>query len=120
LSEPGVQAAAEDFVASGSRQPGTELDIAAALAELPERYRQVVILFYLEDRAYEEVAAMLGIPVGTVKTLLFRAKKELLRIGSRQARVCRSAASHSVQLEKPTWPRPVTPINCALLKPTPS
>jgi hypothetical protein len=45
-----------------------------------------VTLFYFEQRAYEEVAAMLGIPLGTVKTLLFRAKKELIRIGARQDR----------------------------------
>ena len=46
----------------------------------------MITLFYLEQKAYEEVALMLGIPLGTVKTLLFRAKKELLRINSRQLR----------------------------------
>ena len=42
-------------------------------------------MFYLEQKAYEEVARMLGLPLGTVKTLLFRAKKELLRINARRA-----------------------------------
>ena len=42
-------------------------------------------MFYLEQKAYHEVAAMLGMPLGTVKTLLFRAKRELLRIASRQS-----------------------------------
>ena len=62
------------------------MDVAALLGELPEKYRQVITLFNLEQKAYEEVAAMLGIPLGTVKTLLFRAKKALLKIGTRQTR----------------------------------
>jgi RNA polymerase sigma-70 factor (ECF subfamily) len=50
------------------------------LAQLPENYRQVLRLFYLEQRSYEEVAVMLDIPLGTVKTYLHRAKKELGKI----------------------------------------
>jgi len=50
---------------------------------LPEKYRQVITLFYLEQKSYEEVAALLGIPLGTVKTFLYRAKKELLKISRR-------------------------------------
>ena len=34
------------------------------LEELPEKYRQVITLFYLEEKAYEEMAAMLGNPFG--------------------------------------------------------
>jgi len=34
-------------------------------------------LFYLEDRSCEEVGQMLGMPAGTVKSLLFRARKQL-------------------------------------------
>jgi hypothetical protein len=59
------------------------MDVAAMLSELPENYRRVITLFYLEAKSYRKVAAMLGLPLGTVKTLIFRAKKELLRIGSR-------------------------------------
>jgi RNA polymerase sigma factor (sigma-70 family) len=56
------------------------MDVESMLAKLPENYRQVITLFYLEQKKYEEAAAMMGIPLGTVKTLLFRARKELLRI----------------------------------------
>jgi len=66
------------------RESGAEMDVETMLAELPEKYRLVVTLFYLEQKAYEEVAAMLGMPLGTVKTNLFRAKKELLRIAARR------------------------------------
>jgi RNA polymerase sigma-70 factor (ECF subfamily) len=47
------------------------------VSELPENYRRVVRLFYLEERSYEEVARMLDLPLGTVKTHLHRARKEL-------------------------------------------
>jgi len=37
----------------------------------------VVALFYMQERSYEEVAAMLAMPLGTVKTLLHRARARL-------------------------------------------
>jgi RNA polymerase sigma-70 factor (ECF subfamily) len=63
------------------------LDIEAMLNRLPEKYRQVITLFYLEQRSYEEVGALLGIPLGTVKTFLYRAKKELLKMSRRNEHV---------------------------------
>jgi RNA polymerase sigma-70 factor (ECF subfamily) len=52
-------------------------DAAALLDRLPAKYRQVVTLFYMQEKSYDEVAGMLGLPVGTVKTYLFRARKSL-------------------------------------------
>jgi RNA polymerase sigma-70 factor (ECF subfamily) len=52
-------------------------DAAALLDRLPAKYRQVVTLFYMQEKSYDEVAAMLALPVGTVKTYLFRARKSL-------------------------------------------
>ncbi len=66
---------------------GAAMDVETMLAGLPEKYRRVITLFYLEQKSYEEVGAMLGLPLGTVKTFLHRAKKELLRIGARSERV---------------------------------
>jgi RNA polymerase sigma-70 factor (ECF subfamily) len=48
--------------------------VRSAVLELPEQYRVVVTLFYLEERSYKEVAATLGIPMGTLKTHLHRAR----------------------------------------------
>ena len=48
--------------------------VRAAVLELPEQYRVVVTLFYLEERSYKEVVATLGIPMGTLKTHLHRAR----------------------------------------------
>ncbi|MFO7564464.1 MAG: sigma-70 family RNA polymerase sigma factor [Enhygromyxa sp.] len=52
-------------------------DLAAAIVRLPERYRVVVTLHYLEDVSYPEIAEILDLPLGTVKTHLHRAKKLL-------------------------------------------
>jgi RNA polymerase sigma-70 factor (ECF subfamily) len=52
-------------------------DAAALLESLPAKYRQVASLFYMQEKSYDEVARMLDLPVGTVKTYLFRARKSL-------------------------------------------
>ena len=67
----------------GESSAGREMDIEWMLSQLPEKYRQAISLFYLDQRSYEEVAAMLGVPLGTVKTYLYRGKRELLRIADR-------------------------------------
>jgi RNA polymerase sigma-70 factor (ECF subfamily) len=52
--------------------------LRAAIDALPDRYRAVVTLYHLQGKQYDEIASVLGLPMGTVKTHLFRAK-ELLR-----------------------------------------
>lgn len=59
------------------RCAATGMDAQAFLVRLPERYRQVLVLFYLDQKSYRETAAALGIPLGTVKTMLHRAKLKL-------------------------------------------
>jgi RNA polymerase sigma factor (sigma-70 family) len=49
------------------------------LQRQPERYRVVLTLFYVQEMKYEEIAAVLGLPMGTVKTLLFRGRESLRR-----------------------------------------
>ncbi len=49
--------------------------ITAALAELPESFRAVVVLVDIEDQPYEAAAEVLGIPIGTVRSRLFRGRK---------------------------------------------
>jgi RNA polymerase sigma-70 factor (ECF subfamily) len=45
--------------------------------QLPEQYRLLVSLRYQHELSYDEIAALVGLPVGTVKTGLFRAKARL-------------------------------------------
>lgn len=87
LDEPDFAVAMDRVPALQSSDPefGLETDVRQMLGHLPEKYRQVITLFYLEQKSYEEVTALLGAPLGTVKTFLYRAKKELLKINSRRA-----------------------------------
>jgi len=55
----------------------SDTDLRAAIGRLPAKYARVLVLFYLEDRSYQQVALALDLPMGTVKTYLHRAKKEL-------------------------------------------
>jgi RNA polymerase sigma-70 factor (ECF subfamily) len=59
--------------------PGSEFErhLERALEELPEKQRLVVLLAAMEGHSLEEVGALLGVPVGTVKSRLFFAKKAL-------------------------------------------
>ena len=57
-----------------------ERDVLRMVGKLPDAYRKVIMLFYMEERSYEEVAKMLDLPLGTVKTNLHRARKELGRM----------------------------------------
>lgn len=47
------------------------------IAALPESYRLLVSLRYQDELSYEEIADVLGLPLGTVKTGLFRARAQL-------------------------------------------
>lgn len=51
--------------------------VRQAVASLPNRYRLPVLLFYMEDMKIPEIAAILQIPQGTVKSRLHKAKKLL-------------------------------------------
>lgn len=56
------------------------VSVGQLLEQLPERYRQAVVLFYMEDKSYEQTATSLGLPLGTVKALLHRARKRLIEL----------------------------------------
>ena len=54
-----------------------EADVREALNKLPDGYREVSMLVDAEGATYEETADLLGIPVGTVRSRLYRARKLL-------------------------------------------
>ncbi len=47
------------------------------VSRLDQRYREVIELRYLAERSYSEISEIMGIPVGSVKTYIHRARKEL-------------------------------------------
>ena len=52
-------------------------DLVSALGQLPEEYREVLLLVGLEQLQYGEVANVLGIPIGTVMSRLSRGREQL-------------------------------------------
>ena len=67
---------------NGDAQPGqhaleTEQWVEQALNELPKKQRDVVELTFFADLPYQEIAAIVGCPVGTVKTRMHKARQRL-------------------------------------------
>ena len=58
-----------------ARELGGEIEIA--IARLRPEYRSCILLRHVEGRPYEEIAEILGLPLGTVKTYIHRARNEL-------------------------------------------
>jgi len=58
-------------------EPALGEEVQAALSSLPEPYRAAVILADIEGLEYEEVSRILGVPVGTVRSRLHRARRLL-------------------------------------------
>lgn len=52
--------------------------VVAALQQLEEKYRAPLAMFYLEELSYKEMAAVLGLPIGTIMSRMSR-RKEILR-----------------------------------------
>jgi len=74
LEDPGVRVAAE---APPHVSHAPLPDIERMVADLPDECRSAVMLFYMEEKSYEETARALGVPLGTLKTRLHRARKLL-------------------------------------------
>ena len=57
--------------------------VREVIAVLPEKYRNALILRYMEDKSYEEIADIMEKPAGTVATLINRAKAEFKKIAEK-------------------------------------
>jgi RNA polymerase sigma-70 factor (ECF subfamily) len=58
-----------------ARELGTAIE--RAIASLRPEYRSCILLRHVEGRSYEEIAATLDLPLGTVKTFIYRARHQL-------------------------------------------
>ena len=62
-----------------------QMDVSSALAQVPEEFRVVLVLRHIADLDYEEIAAVLDIPVGTVRSRLSRGRAQLTEILGNQS-----------------------------------
>jgi RNA polymerase sigma-70 factor (ECF subfamily) len=64
----------------------TDEDMLQALRHIPEHYQQIILLCDVEQMTYKEIAAALGVPIGTVMSRLHRGREllrtELIRYGA--------------------------------------
>ena len=73
-----VEDAAPVLTVSDKAEASLQLrDLDRAIAELPEEQRQVILLVGLEGMRYDEAAAVLDIPIGTVRSRLSRGRESL-------------------------------------------
>jgi RNA polymerase sigma-70 factor (ECF subfamily) len=54
-------------------------EVLAALDRLPEEFREAVVLSDVEGLSYAEIAEVIGVPIGTVKSRIFRGRQALQR-----------------------------------------
>jgi RNA polymerase sigma-70 factor (ECF subfamily) len=73
IGEPGADAGPLEQLISNER----ESRLRHAIDKLPDKYRAVFLLRHLDDLSYEEIAVAVELPLGTVKTHLFRARAQL-------------------------------------------
>jgi len=71
-----ADAASEDPAAAAERRDLAR-SLERAIARLRPEYRESVVLFYVEGASYQDICEATGLPLGTVKTNLHRARKEL-------------------------------------------
>jgi len=60
---------------TSSREVGREIEHALGMIRV--EYRTAIVLWHIEGRPYEEIAEIMGLPLGTVKTYIHRGRKEL-------------------------------------------
>jgi RNA polymerase sigma factor (sigma-70 family) len=75
---------AEPIVEDPAEAMVERAELIAALSELPVAEREILVLHYLEDLPVEDCAQICGIPVGTVKSRLSRARRHLREIGLKE------------------------------------
>ncbi|HEX3865590.1 MAG TPA: sigma-70 family RNA polymerase sigma factor [Gemmatimonadaceae bacterium] len=94
-AEPGAESFDdESFVASSRATDALAIErsersrLERVLAELPTEFREVIVLREVQDLSYREIAAVVGVPIGTVMSRLARARRRLadaLGIDTREA-----------------------------------
>ncbi len=76
VQEAGVRAAQSDPAKSAERAE-LRAKVQAAIEKLPEREREVLVLKEFEGLRYREIAELLNVPIGTVMSRLYYARKDL-------------------------------------------
>jgi RNA polymerase sigma-70 factor (ECF subfamily) len=82
LDSPGGEN--EILAASGSGDPAIRVALEKGIGSLPARQRTAFVLFAVEGFSHREISDILGVSVGSSKTLVFEAKRRLARLLERR------------------------------------
>jgi RNA polymerase sigma-70 factor (ECF subfamily) len=77
LDEPAVMALPQLRVESANEYAEEVVlkeRLGPLIAHMPQHYRTAISLYYLKDLSYQEISEIMGVPMGTVKSYLFRGK----------------------------------------------
>ncbi|MDQ3949616.1 MAG: sigma-70 family RNA polymerase sigma factor [Gemmatimonadota bacterium] len=87
--------------------------VMRALAELPPRYRTPLTMYHIDGLSHEKVARALDVPVGTVRSLVARARRKLASVlhAYTSERPVRESSEEEVLLERPLVPRMLHVLN---------
>jgi len=77
IAEPSVELLADDAPDVRPAQHLAE-EVDMALSELRPEYRQAFVLFHEQELSYAEIAAAMQVPLGTIKTWVHRARREMI------------------------------------------
>jgi RNA polymerase sigma-70 factor (ECF subfamily) len=101
--------AQHDGIAEAVEQMDLRAEIDRALSALPSYFRGVVVLVDLEGQSYEEAAVVLDVAVGTVRSRLFRARRQLQDLLFEQARAAGYRAARPASTGASSRARAATP-----------
>ena len=74
------RAAREDSPSERAEHSAMSRALDSALGQIRPEYREMILLRYREELSVQEIAETMALPIGTVKTYLYRARKELVAI----------------------------------------
>ena len=80
ITAPSVAPTTDDEPDSRIINEQHSVQIARCMEALPEKYRQMAELRFMREMSYDEIAEQVGLPIGTVKTQIFRARERLSKL----------------------------------------
>jgi RNA polymerase sigma-70 factor (ECF subfamily) len=97
VDEVAIASGAADAADASLGERDTREWVERAMGELDEAYRTAIELRYMAEKSYEEIAAIMNLPEGTVKTYVHRGKIEMKQILSRPEWRTRSAGTREMK-----------------------
>jgi RNA polymerase sigma factor (sigma-70 family) len=80
IDEHQIVISSEQNLESDFIRDATASDVRQAIEQLPEHHRTAIVLCYLQDFSYQEIADTMDLPINTVKSYIFRGKQTLQNV----------------------------------------